>query len=240
MSEQPPGSPEQPPVPAPQQERAPATLEQAREELQRLKAVGVEDPEFTEDSQAEQFQEDLAELDAASEALTGYEHAQYWMRRSTMFIAAGYIDSQYVNEAIEFLEQDLGNAQDRGDQALADRIQGLIKECEKLLPHEAEPEVPTTEKIMEALREPGRVPMEVHTMIAEWKSAHLAELGQGAQVLIDTELQIAHLYAESGHPWDAIGSITAALINNKVIKKAKPALKKALEDYREELKTQTR
>lgn len=227
---------EGPPETPEKKEEEVISFEQVSAELKELKSAGVEDPEFTEDPSAKKFQEDLARLDTSAEAMSGQEATDYWFRRDTLFIEAGYTDKQYIDDALEFLEQDLGNAQDGGDQERIARIEKLIERVKLLLPPEQEPIIPTAERIGEQLRQPGRIPMEVQESLIAWKAARLAETDGGVQANIDIEMQAARLYADNGRILDAIGSITAALFNNKKIKKAKPELRKELEDYREELK----
>ena len=189
MSEKPPGFSEQPPATEPTQEaeqenaeHAPATFEQAAEDLQKLKALGIQDPEFAEDERAKQFQETLADLDSASETLPDTERNEYPARRALLFFNAGFTDPYIIEDQLEFLQQNLANEEERGNTAEADRIRLIISKLEQLLPKEPEPEIPTPERIGEALRQPGRLPMEVHTMIMDWKSARLAEVGEGDPV----------------------------------------------------------
>lgn len=234
MSEQPPESTPEPSQDS--QEHAPATFERAGEELRKLKALGIEEPEFTEDERASQFQNVLAELDESVDHLPQNERNEYPAWRALLFFNAGYTEPSLIEEQLEFLNENLWEEKDAGNTAEVDRLQAIADKLEQLLPKQSAPEIPTVERIGEALRQPGRLPMEAHAMIMDWKSAQLAEVGTGAQALIDVEMQAAKLYANNGRALDAIGSITAALIGNKAIKKAKPALKKALEDYREELK----
>jgi hypothetical protein len=217
-------------------EHEPVHFEAVKEELKRLNASGIKDPEFSDDPAAKAFQEMLKEVDEQASLLTGSELEDYWLRRSTLFIEAGYTDSDYVHTAIEFLEQDLMRAEDAGDDERVRLTEEAIESCKKLLSVEAEPELPSLERITEILRQPGKLPREVHEMILARKTAAVAERGEKAETLVEIELEMARLYADNGRPLDAIGSLTGALIHNQTIKKAKPELKKILEDYRESLK----
>lgn len=224
------------PEPAPEsssQERAPATFERASEALRELKALGIENPEFTDDERAHQFQQVLEQLDASSEHLPDTERNEYPARRALLFFNAGFADAHIIEEQLEFLEQNLADEENRGNAGEVDRIQLIIHKLEQLVPKSPEPEVPTIERIGEALRQPGRLPKEAHAMVLDWKAAKLAEVGTGAEARVDVEMQVAKLYADNGRPLDAIGSISFAIIDGK---KMKPALKKVLEDFREELK----
>lgn len=221
-------------APLEKKEKEAITLEQALEELKQLKASGIEDPEFTDDPRAKQFQEHLAGLEEHEKTLTGKEAEDYWFRRNILFVAAGYTDREHIDEAIEFLQEDLGNAEGVDPERVA-KIEAMIEKVQKLLSPEQEKAVPTPEQIAELIRQPGRVPMEVHEMILAWKTARLTELGKSDRALIDVELEAARLYADNGHILDAIGSIVS-VSDKKALKNVSPELKQELVDYKEELK----